>query len=753
MSKITIIAQADTINTAGPWTYKVETSGRCGDITFAQVVNNVVSTTTSLNTITISAHSNPVVEIQGTFTQADCALDSVLATIAVSMTPTTGLINAISNSVNNPCFGSLLSIKALPVDSNLQQLIIAVPTGGNLPFAYKWTVTEDAVILVEEKNTIRIKRLSGLQAVIRLDITDNNLCVQTASAVLPSLQEAPVLQDFSATINCQTPIDDILIDIVQLAYDLDGSIDLTTITEITSPTKGSTAIDTATGIITYTPTAAQTGVDQWSVRIQDNEGNYSNTATFYITHTPCEDRPVATGDTDTVTCNGPTGTNFVDIDVLANDTDSDGFVDPDTLAVFTAPLHGTAVVQADKKIRYTPELNFEGTDIFRYCVFDNDVTKSIQTATLGLVTVTVDPCCNNHDAYIDMTCDDTGATVDFTATSRGNISAASSDTLEVDVGAGYGVGTTGTAAITCPGLTTDTYIDLAYTTAGGVFSTGAGGGATITFLGGGSFMVRIDFATSIATGFADAIRSYIETTCGKSGVLDITIAATPAFPNEFLVEHISTLIVSTQYIQFTYTTGASAIRCNTDADARVAADHVTIDAITTSQAYTGVEITKLQCHKHGTVLNTVKFRRTVVRSNGCANVVDEQEITLNAAELYKVCTNQRYTIASLIAPGGEGYVLPSTTTDYEGVSNDVGILQITDTTVNAGSIQGAPFTFDAAGVQAYEDWLQGWLDANGGGIANAYIANNTILIIQVEGTIHTFNSFDTNIGNTAFSAI
>ena len=58
----------------------------------------------------------------------------------------------------------------------------------------------------------------------------------------------------------------------------------------------------------------------------------------------------------------------VDIDVLANDSDADG----DALSVesVTQPPHGTASVEADGAIRYTPAAGFQGPDGFSYTVSD-----------------------------------------------------------------------------------------------------------------------------------------------------------------------------------------------------------------------------------------------------------------------------------------------------------------------------------------------------------------------------------------------
>ncbi|MBT4384572.1 cadherin-like domain-containing protein [Candidatus Peregrinibacteria bacterium] len=90
--------------------------------------------------------------------------------------------------------------------------------------------------------------------------------------------------------------------------------------------------------------------------------------------------PVANADSATTSQN-----TAVVIDVLSNDTDSDGTVDPSTLAIVDDASEGSAVV-ADGLVTYTPNADFLGEDSFTYVMRDNENTNS-NTAT---VTVTVE---------------------------------------------------------------------------------------------------------------------------------------------------------------------------------------------------------------------------------------------------------------------------------------------------------------------------------------------------------------------------
>jgi FtsP/CotA-like multicopper oxidase with cupredoxin domain len=75
----------------------------------------------------------------------------------------------------------------------------------------------------------------------------------------------------------------------------------------------------------------------------------------------------------------------VTIDVLNNDVDTDGTLDPSTVTLSSLPGNGQATVNPDGSITYTPDTGYTGTDSFGYTVKDDDGAVS-NTAT---VTVTV----------------------------------------------------------------------------------------------------------------------------------------------------------------------------------------------------------------------------------------------------------------------------------------------------------------------------------------------------------------------------
>ncbi|MDR4506255.1 MAG: cadherin-like domain-containing protein [Candidatus Scalindua sp.] len=78
---------------------------------------------------------------------------------------------------------------------------------------------------------------------------------------------------------------------------------------------------------------------------------------------------------------------LVNINVTANDTDSDGTIYPATVAVISAPANGTAVPKVNGTVDYTAAMGYTGQDTFTYTVNDNLGA----TSNAATVTVTVNP--------------------------------------------------------------------------------------------------------------------------------------------------------------------------------------------------------------------------------------------------------------------------------------------------------------------------------------------------------------------------
>jgi len=113
----------------------------------------------------------------------------------------------------------------------------------------------------------------------------------------------------------------------------------------------------------------------------------SNAATLTVT-TGTSGAPTAFNDRADTEQDRP-----VVINVIANDTDPDGTINPAGVTVTTGPTYGTAAAQTDGTVRYTPDPGYSGKDAFSYTVRDN----SGMTSNAAAVTVTVGIVIDNGD--------------------------------------------------------------------------------------------------------------------------------------------------------------------------------------------------------------------------------------------------------------------------------------------------------------------------------------------------------------------
>jgi uncharacterized protein YfaS (alpha-2-macroglobulin family) len=172
-----------------------------------------------------------------------------------------------------------------------------------------------------------------------------------------------------------------LVAIDVLANDSDPNQDALTITDFTEGANGTVTLDDnatpgdpSDDVLEYVPGEGFSGLDTFTYTIMDPTGNTALAAVTVFVNAP----PVAINDTDEV------GESDLDvtINVLTNDFDSDGTLDPTSVAVVTGPANGTAVENADGTITYTPTPDFPGgTVTFTYTVSDNQGGRSA-TATV-----------------------------------------------------------------------------------------------------------------------------------------------------------------------------------------------------------------------------------------------------------------------------------------------------------------------------------------------------------------------------------
>ena len=238
-------------------------------------------------------------------------------------------------------------------------------------------------------NTLTIPA-NTISATITVPIIDDNLdepsetfSVDLSNAVNAALTNSQgvgiIIDNDSSPVAANdfyTTTEDITLNIVApgvLDNDTDADTDPLTAVLNTGPANGSVALN-LDGSFIYTPTANFNGGDSFTYRANDGNNN-STITTVFINITPVNDPLTAVDDTPTT----PEDT-LININVLANDIDVDG--DADVVAI-TVPANGSATLNPDNTVAYTPTLNFNGTDIFNYSISDGVFTDT------AVVTVTV----------------------------------------------------------------------------------------------------------------------------------------------------------------------------------------------------------------------------------------------------------------------------------------------------------------------------------------------------------------------------
>ncbi len=182
-------------------------------------------------------------------------------------------------------------------------------------------------------------------------------------------------------------VEDTPVTVEVLLNDSDPDGDPIHVVSVTAPQNGTAVINTD-DTITYTPNPTFSGTDSFDYTIDDDQGA-TDSASVTITVAEINQPPVANPDSASTSESTP-----VTIDVLSNDSDPDG--DPIHVVNVTTPQNGTAVINPDDTITYTPNSTFTGTDSFDYTIDDGHGG----TASAS-VTITVADICLFCDDFED----------------------------------------------------------------------------------------------------------------------------------------------------------------------------------------------------------------------------------------------------------------------------------------------------------------------------------------------------------------
>lgn len=193
----------------------------------------------------------------------------------------------------------------------------------------------------------------------------------TVSVTVDPVNDPPVALDDWATTTEDTPV---TVDVLSNDADIDDFS--LSVSGTTQPANGSTVLG-VNGTVTYTPGPNFHGTDVFAYTASDGVDD-SLPATVTVTVTPQDDHPVAAPDTVYTV-----EETAVVIDVLANDSDPDGDLDPTSLQIVVEPSIGSVRIESDLTVTYTPDTGASGNDAFTYEVCD--ATSLCDTAQVSVI--------------------------------------------------------------------------------------------------------------------------------------------------------------------------------------------------------------------------------------------------------------------------------------------------------------------------------------------------------------------------------
>ncbi|WKE65934.1 Ig-like domain-containing protein [Gallaecimonas kandeliae] len=254
----------------------------------------------------------------------------------------------------------------LDEDSSLSLDVLANDSGAGLDASTLQVVVPPAhgqVTLAAGKlNYVPVADYNGADSFSYLvqDGTGQGSNAAAVSLTINPVNDAPVANADTAVLTGSQPID---INVKGNDGDVDNANSTLTVEILTQPAQGSAAVNG--DLVRYTPSGSLSGDVSFTYRLKDPSGAVSAAATVTITNMVPNEAPLAVDDSAQTDENQPLA-----IDVLANDSDHDGSLDVNSLAVTSQPAHGSVVLESGK-LKYSPATDFHGSDSFAYQVADN----------------------------------------------------------------------------------------------------------------------------------------------------------------------------------------------------------------------------------------------------------------------------------------------------------------------------------------------------------------------------------------------
>ena len=216
------------------------------------------------------------------------------------------------------------------------------------------------------EETFVVKLTDGSLARITIDVTGTNDAPVAVNDNLAAVEDTPIIFTAAQLLSNDT--------------DIDSPASSLSIASVT-PGAGGTAVLNPDGTVTFTPNANFTGNADFTYTVTDGT-LISNAATVTVAVAAANDAPVAVN--DNLAAVEDTPIIFTAAQLLGNDTDIDSPVSSLSIASVTPGAGGTAVLNPDGTVTFTPNANFTGNADFTYTVTDGTSTSNAATVTVAV---------------------------------------------------------------------------------------------------------------------------------------------------------------------------------------------------------------------------------------------------------------------------------------------------------------------------------------------------------------------------------
>jgi large repetitive protein len=280
-----------------------------------------------------------------TYIVSDGLADSNVATVSITVNP----INDDTVAIND----TATTNEDAPV--NIAVLGNDTDVDGGAPSVTGASDPLNGTAIVEANNTVTYIPDANFFGTDTFDYTvsDGDLTdTGTVTVTVNPVNDAPAAGAQTVNTGEGTPVD-----ITLTATDIDS--DSLTFIVVTPPSFG--ILSGTEPNVTYTPNAGFSGVDSFSFAVED--GELGSNAAIKVNVIRANNPPVANDDFSTTREDTIVITN-----VIANDSDPDG--DPLQVDNVIQPAHGSATVNSDNTITYSPDPGFTGQDMYEYSVYD-----------------------------------------------------------------------------------------------------------------------------------------------------------------------------------------------------------------------------------------------------------------------------------------------------------------------------------------------------------------------------------------------